>query len=129
MEDLKQYLQKLQTELGPAIIKAITGTLDAESDNVLEIVRSRTPVSNKDHPHLVDSLQKTPVDTYGKYGWIIVYVGYNEYGVPYSLIGRALNRGTATREGLHHTDYAFSTLKGLDERLVVAVQESLNKIK
>lgn len=129
MEDLKQYLEKLQTSLGPAVIKAVTGTLDAEAEKVLESIKERTPVSAKDHKHLVESLQKIPVNTFGKYGWIISFEGYNEYGVAYSLIARALNRGTATREGLHHVDYAFSQLKGLDERLVGAVEEEINKIK
>lgn len=129
MDALQRYLDQLQVELGPAVVKAVTGVIDKESENVYSIIRTRTPVSSKDHVHLIDTLQKIPVDSFGKYGWRISFEGYNEHGVPYSLIARALNKGNAIAPGIHHMDYAFSTLKGMDDRIADAVQESLNKIK
>lgn len=129
MDSLKEYFVKLETNLGPKVLGAVKNTIDTEAKKTAEEIRLRTPVSGKSHTHLIDTLVLKPVEKFGYYGWKLEHEGYNEYGVPYQMIANALNRGRADMPGLKHIDYAFSLLRGMDNRIIEAVDKAINEIK
>ncbi len=130
MESLIHYLEALDKNLGPTVIDTVKSVIDEEANKCFEQIKSNTPRSNVDHAHLVDSIQITSVESFGRYGWKLEYVGYNEEGVPYSLIARSLNKGSAFGGvATHHIDTAINLLKGMDDRIIARVNEALNNIK
>lgn len=126
MDELLKYLQTLEGNLNSSIIEKIKKTIDDECQKVFQTLKDGTPISIKDHKHLADSLKITKIETGKRYGWKIEYEGYNENGVPYSLIARSLNKGTPTIEGIHHIDKAIHKLKGLDNRIYTNVMSEID---
>jgi|O827metagenome_2_1110793.scaffolds.fasta_scaffold82345_1 hypothetical protein len=128
MNVLLKYLETLRTDLGPTVKNAIKDVIDEESNECFTTIKQGTPVSLKEHLHLVDTIKITKISNPNKYGWKIDYEGYNEKGIPYSLIARSLNKGSAFGEATHHIDVAVHNLKGLDERIDKHVEEELKKL-
>lgn len=128
MNVLLKYFETLRTDLGPTVKNAIKDVIDEESNECFTTIKQGTPVSLKEHLHLVDTIKITKISNSNKYGWKIDYEGYNEKGIPYSLIARSLNKGSAFGEATHHIDVAVHNLKGLDERIDKHVEEELKKL-
>ena len=129
MNVLIDYLQRLESNLGPIIKRVTKQVLDEESLTVFNTMKNGTPVSNKEHVHLVDTLKMVKIDDGRKYGHKIDYDGYNEEGTPYSLIARSLNKGNAMRAGTKHIDRAVHKLKGIDDRINDRVIEAIDKLE
>ena len=131
MESLVHYLETLSKDLGPTVVETVKAVIDEEANKCFEQIKANTPRSNNDeHTHLVDTIKISPVETFGRYGWKLEYEGYNEIGVPYSMIARSLNKGSAFGGvATHHIDTAINLLKGMDDRIVARVNEEIAKLK
>jgi len=131
MESLVHYLDTLSKDLGPTVIDTVKSVIDEEANKCFNQIKASTPRSDReDHAHLVDSIKISAVESFGKYGWKLEYEGYNEKGVPYSLIARSLNKGSAFGGvATHHIDTAIRLLKGMDDRIVAKVNEEIAKLK
>ena len=131
MESLVHYLDTLSKDLGPTVIDTVKSVIDEEANKCFNQIKANTPRSaREDHAHLVDSIKISAVESFGKYGWKLEYEGYNEKGVPYSLIARSLNKGSAFGGvATHHIDTAIRLLKGMDDRIVAKVNEEIAKLK
>lgn len=129
MKVLIDYLQRLESNLGPTVKKVTKQVIDEESQVVFNTMKNGTPVSSIEHVHLVDTLKMVNIDDGRKYGHKIDYDGYNENGKPYSLIARSLNKGTATQAGTKHIDRAVHKLKGIDGRINDRVIEAIDKLE
>lgn len=128
MNALIKYLDILKTDLGPSVKEAMASAIDEESNKCFQNIKDGTPVSNVNHKHLVESLKKEKITSQNKYGWKIDYDGYNENGVPYSLIARSLNKGSTFGGATHHIDNAVHQLRGMDDRISKRVDEKLKEI-
>lgn len=128
MNVLIRYLDILKTDLGPAVKEAMADAIDEESTRCFQNIKDGTPVSDVSHKHLVESLKMEKITSQSKYGWKIDYDGYNEKGVPFSLIARSLNRGSNFGGATHHIDKAVHQLKGMDDRISKRVDEKLKEI-
>ena len=130
MESLVHYLESLSKDLGPTAVNTVKAVIDEEANKCFDQIKANTPRSSEDHAHLVDSIKITAVESFGRYGWKLEYEGYNEKGVPYYMIARSLNKGSAFGGvATHHIDTAINLLKGMDERIVARVNEEIAKIK
>lgn len=131
MESLVHYLTSLDKNLGPTVVETVKAVIDEEANRCFNKIKENTPRSDNDeHTHLVDTIKITAVEEFGRYGWKLDYDGYNEKGVPYSMIARSLNKGSAFGGvATHHIDTAINLLKGMDERIVQRVNEEIAKIK
>lgn len=131
MESLVHYLESLSKDLGPTAVNTVKAVIDEEANKCFEQIKANTPRSDNDeHTHLVDTIKISAVESFGRYGWKLEYEGYNEKGVPYSMIARSLNKGSAFGGvATHHIDTAINLLKGMDERIVQRVNEEIAKIK
>lgn len=128
MNALIKYLDILKTDLGPSVKKAVADVIDEESNKCYQSIKDGTPISDKAHKHLVESLKMEKITSSNKYGWKIDYDGYNENGVPFSLIARSLNKGSNFGGATHHIDKAVHQLKGMDDRISKKVDEKLKEI-
>ena len=131
MESLVHYLESLSKDLGPTVIDTVKKVIDEEANKCFNQIKENTPRSeNDEHTHLVDTIEITAVESFGRYGWKLDYKGYNEKGVPYSMIARSLNKGSAFGGvATHHIDTAINLLKGMDDRIVARVNEEIAKLK
>lgn len=123
--ELEKYLESLSS-IGAKAVEAVTETVDSESKLLFENIKEGTPVRTG---ALKESLIMTKLQNGTRYGYRIDYEGYNENGVPYSLIGRSLNKGTATIEPVKHIDKAVRKLRGMDQRIDEAFQAKLENLK
>jgi hypothetical protein len=116
----------MASSLEPTVKDAINGQIDKEAEQCLQKMKDGTPVRTG---ALKASIRKKKVDKPRKYGWSIDYEGYDEHGQPYSEIARTLNKGGKDNnyEATHHIDAAVHELKGMDARIVTAVDEALAK--
>ena len=128
MEKLNSYLAHLSMNLGPAVLDAFKEQIDIEANNCFETMKNGTPVSDKDHIHLRDTIKIEKQEKPNKYGYKIDYDGYDETGKPYSLIARSINKGALGRVPTRHMDKAIKKLKGMDQRIGARVTETINKL-
>lgn len=125
VEILAELLANVGSKL-PRIIEEAKSQIDEEASQVLQRMKARTPVSQKDHPHLVDTLTMKRYDASSKkYGYRIDYEGYDENGFPYSEKARVLNKMPSLQN--HFIDDAVSILKGMDGRIAERCEKVLQE--
>jgi len=123
---LTEYLSKMSSDLAPKVIASIKKQIDIEANKCFEKMRDGTPVRTG---ALKSSLRMKKIDRQNKYGYSIDYEGYNSKGQPYSEIARSLNKGGKMGKfsATHHIDVAVHLLKGMDDRIVERIDDSLKE--
>lgn len=124
MSELQKYLESLNKSCGELAVEATKEVIDKECLELFDNIKQGTPVNTGG---LVASLTMSPKNEKGRYGHVIDYIGYNERGVAYSLIGRSLNKGVNGRTGTRHIDKAVRKLKGIDSRINKKFLEKLER--
>jgi len=131
--ELQDYINNKLTVVGKAAYEAIEEVVTEEANACYDEIKKNTPVETGG---LRDSLEiktidgKTIIKNKSKqYGYTIDYVGYNSKGVPYSYIGRALNKGTSKIPARRHITKAVRKLKGMDDRIHQRFLDKVDKEK
>jgi succinate dehydrogenase flavin-adding protein (antitoxin of CptAB toxin-antitoxin module) len=111
---LEKYIETTLSKIGDDAKASYVEVIDEEAKEVFESIKKNTP---KRTGRLLSSLTIKKVQKRNRYGYLILYEGYDPKGVPYEKIANTLNKGTQTIRATRHIRRAVRKLKGLDDRI------------
>lgn len=110
-----------------AAIDSLKEVVDERSQKCFEMLQKNTQV---DTGGLQKSLTINKLNSINRYGYTIDFDGYNERGIAYSKIARALNNGSQNHlKSQGFINRAVRTLKGMDDEIDERFEQKMNEIK
>ena len=124
--ELEKYIEERLTTVGKASYEAIKETVTTEAKACFEEIKQNTPVKTGGLQNAL-KIEETNDEKKSQYGYKIYYDGYNDKGVPFSLIGNTLNKGTSIIPATRHITKAVKKLRGMDDRIHKKFLEKVNR--